>query len=152
MSAGAEPTATAGRAFVFPEPGESLATLAERLFPADADALHRLLSWNLHLAVRRSATGGPALLSTDIVYLDAPAQGPVITRAELIAGHDGRAEVLVELVYDGGTRRTVTVTEEAASSAIDAAGVTELDELLGKRWTVLVGDRDPDPPVTTGTT
>lgn len=151
MNAGREPTTIAARAFAFPESGETLAALADRLFPGDADAADRLLSWNLHLAVRRSPVGGPgALLSTDIVYLDAPEHGPVITGAELIAGHDGRAEVLIELVYDDGARRTVTVTEEAAGSAIDAARVTELDELIGRRWTVLLGTPDADPPVTAG--
>jgi hypothetical protein len=61
------------RHFVFPRPGDSLTSLAQRLFPDDDEAAERLLSWNLHLAARRAPIGGPgALLGTDIVYIEAP--------------------------------------------------------------------------------
>jgi hypothetical protein len=66
------------RRYVFPEPGERLSTLAERLFPGDATAGQRLLSWNLHLVTRRSLTPeaqpskDPELLPTDVVFVEAP--------------------------------------------------------------------------------
>lgn len=70
--------APARRAWVFPEPGETLSVLASRLYPGDAEAANRLLSWNLHLVTRRSLTAeaapsrDPELLATDIVYVEAP--------------------------------------------------------------------------------
>jgi hypothetical protein len=61
------------RRFVFPRPGDNLSDLAERLYPGDAEATNRLLSWNLHLAARRAPIGGSGeLLGTDIVYIEPP--------------------------------------------------------------------------------
>ncbi len=67
------------RAYVFPNPGESVTMIAHRLFPRDEGAPMRLLSWNLHLVTRRSlsyepgANGDPGpLLGTDIVYIESP--------------------------------------------------------------------------------
>jgi hypothetical protein len=73
-------TAVAGstRAYVFPQPGDRLSTLAARQFPGDDGAATRLLSWNLHLVMRRSLSAevttskDPELLPTDIVYVEAP--------------------------------------------------------------------------------
>jgi hypothetical protein len=65
--------AAVGRRYVFPEPGDTIDTLAARVCPGEAEAATRLLSWNLHLAMRRAPVGGPgALLPTDIVYVEAP--------------------------------------------------------------------------------
>lgn len=66
-----------GRAFVFPHPGDTIASVAARVLPEVDGAERLLLSWNLHLAVRRSPTGGASgaaseLLCTDIVYVEAP--------------------------------------------------------------------------------
>ena len=66
------------RAYVFPKPGDTLTTLAARLLPDDPGGAKRLLSWNLHLATRRTfsivdAGGDPRqLLCTDIVYTEPP--------------------------------------------------------------------------------
>lgn len=67
------------RAYVFPNPGETVTQIAQRLFPGDDQAPMRLLSWNLHLVTRRSlsyeagANGDPGpLLGTDIVYIESP--------------------------------------------------------------------------------
>jgi hypothetical protein len=58
---------------VFPEPGDTLATLAARVLPDDPDGANTLLSWNLHLAVRAFPIGQPGeVLCTDIVYLGPP--------------------------------------------------------------------------------
>ncbi len=63
----------ASRRFVFPEPGDTLATLAERELPGTADAATQLLSWNLHLAMRPFPVGAPGeILCTDIVYVEPP--------------------------------------------------------------------------------
>jgi hypothetical protein len=63
------------RAFVFPEPGDTVAILAERVLPefSSDDAVKQLLAWNLHLVMRRSGFGASTdLLCTDIVYLAPP--------------------------------------------------------------------------------
>ena len=62
------------RRFVFPSPGDTLTSMAARLLPDDADGGRTLLSWNLHLALRRTPVGeGDQLLGTDIVYTEPPA-------------------------------------------------------------------------------
>ncbi len=66
-------TGTAHRGFVFPEPGDTVATLAARLLPGDADPTMTLLSWNMHLVMRRMPIGpNGELLPTDIVYVEPP--------------------------------------------------------------------------------
>jgi len=63
----------ASRRYVFPEPGDTLTTLAERVMPDDSNAASTLLSWNLHLAMRAFPVGAPGeILTTDIVYLEPP--------------------------------------------------------------------------------
>jgi len=64
--------------------------------------------------------------------------GPTIASAAIGPGHDGRAEVVVELLYPNGGRTWLSVGEEAAGRAVDAAGVTTLDDLTGCSWTTLV--------------
>ena len=63
------------RAYVFPEPGDTLATIAARVLPGQSADL---LPWNLHLITRRSLsaeptnTKNPSLLCTDVVYVEPP--------------------------------------------------------------------------------
>ena len=64
--------------------------------------------------------------------------GPTIVGAALGAGHDGRAEVVVELLHPNGGRSRVSVPQEAAVLALDAAGVTSIDGLVGRPWGALV--------------
>lgn len=68
------------------------------------------------------------------------AAGPTIVGATLGPGHDGRAEVVVEVAYPNGGRTRLSVAQEAASRALDAAGLTALSDLVGQPWTVLVVD------------
>lgn len=63
---------------------------------------------------------------------------PVIEGAELAAGHDGRAEVVVRIRYGNGAVRSSSLSEEAVADALAAAGVGHLDDLVGKPWTVLL--------------
>jgi hypothetical protein len=60
-----------------------------------------------------------------------------IEAAELAAGHDGRAELVLRLRYPNGASCEVRLDEEAVSFALDAAGVTCLDDLTGKPWDIL---------------
>ena len=61
------------RRFVHARHGETVAQIAAREFPDDPTAAQRVLSWNLHLALRRSPSGAPGqLLGTDIVFIEPP--------------------------------------------------------------------------------
>jgi hypothetical protein len=61
------------RTFVHARDGETVAQIAARELPRTEHAEELLLSWNLHLVVRRSPTGSAQeLLGTDIVYLEPP--------------------------------------------------------------------------------
>jgi hypothetical protein len=73
--------------------------------------------------------------------MTARADAPVIASTALAAGHDGRAELVLELAYPNGARTHLSVTEEAMARALDAAGVQRLEDLHGQPWTVLF---DPD--------
>ena len=63
---------------------------------------------------------------------------PVIASAELGVGHDGQAEVVVELAYPNGGRSRLSVPHAAVAVALDTAGVQHLDDLRGRPWTVLI--------------
>lgn len=56
------------RQFVHPQEGDDLAALAAREMPGVDDAAQQLLSWNLHLAARRTI----GLLPSDIVFTEPP--------------------------------------------------------------------------------
>ena len=61
------------RAYIFADTGDSIHSIATRLMPGDADATRRLMSWNLHLVLRRSSVGDHgALLGSDIIYVEPP--------------------------------------------------------------------------------
>ena len=64
--------------------------------------------------------------------------GPIIASTCIGPGHDGRAEVVVELLYPNGARTWLSIGQEATARAVDAAGVASLDELTGRSWTALV--------------
>ncbi len=66
-------TTTRRRRHLIAGGGDTIRVIAARELPGQADAGELLLSWNLHLTLRRDPVGldGP-LLATDIVYLEAP--------------------------------------------------------------------------------
>ncbi len=45
----------------------------------------------------------------------------IITRATVVGGHDGRAEIEVELTYDNGGTSTISLDEEACTASLDGA-------------------------------
>jgi hypothetical protein len=61
-----------------------------------------------------------------------------ITRATVVAAHDGRAEIEVELTYDNGGTSVISLDEEACTASLDTAGVSSLDELVGQPWSTLL--------------
>ena len=65
---------------------------------------------------------------------------PVIIRASLAAGHDGLAEVTIALRYPNGAERTMSLPYEAVDRALDATGISNLEQLVGRPWTTLVSE------------
>lgn len=62
----------------------------------------------------------------------------VITGATVVGGHDGRAEIEVELTYDNGGTSIISLDEEACLASLDRAGVGSIDELIGRPWSVVL--------------
>ena len=62
----------------------------------------------------------------------------IITRATVVGGHDGRAEIEVQLTYDNGGTSTIALDEEACTASLDLAGVSSLDELVGQPWSIVL--------------
>jgi len=61
------------RRHLFPHAGDTIGAIAARELPGDPDGAQQLLSWNLHLTLRRDPVGvDKPLLGSDIVYLEAP--------------------------------------------------------------------------------
>jgi hypothetical protein len=72
-------------------------------------------------------------------------KNPSIVSAFLAAGHDGLAEVAISLRYPNGAERTMSLPCESVHRALDAAGISTLDDLVGRPWTILL----PEPARTT---
>ena len=73
----------------------------------------------------------------------------VISRAAVVGGHDGRAEIEVEITYDNGGTTIISLDEEACTASLDQAGVGSIDELVGRPWSVVLPalERGHEPPV-----
>ncbi|HEX3916946.1 MAG TPA: hypothetical protein VHW60_06370, partial [Caulobacteraceae bacterium] len=63
-----------------------------------------------------------------------------VTGAEIVAGHDGAAELLVRLKHGNGALSTVTLDPETGFDLLRAAGAASLDGLAGLAWAPLVKD------------
>jgi len=62
----------------------------------------------------------------------------IITRASVVGGHDGRAEIEVELRYPNGGTATISLDEEACLASLDLAGIASLDDLVGQPWSTVL--------------
>jgi hypothetical protein len=62
----------------------------------------------------------------------------IITSAAVVGGHDGRAEIEVELTYDNGGTVTISLDEEACTASLDEAGIDSIDDLVGQPWSVVL--------------
>ncbi len=62
----------------------------------------------------------------------------IITRATVVGGHDGRAEIEVELTYENGGTSTISLDEDACLASLDSAGISSLDQLLGQPWSTVL--------------
>ncbi len=62
----------------------------------------------------------------------------VITKAAVVGGHDGRAEIEVELTYPNGGTATIALDEDAVLASLDFAAIASLEELIGQPWSVVL--------------
>ena len=69
--------------------------------------------------------------------------GPVIASAAVAAGHDGQAEIVLALRFPNGAVRSASFSHDAIGRALDRAGITDLDTLVGLPWSVLLADAGP---------
>jgi hypothetical protein len=69
------------RTYVFPNPGDDFATIAQRELPGIEGGDQQLLSWNLHLAARAGLGRSVGLLPSDVVFIEPP-RAVAVTAAE----------------------------------------------------------------------
>ena len=62
----------------------------------------------------------------------------VISGASVVGGHDGRAEIVVEITYPNGGTSTIALDEEACTTSLDRAGIGSIDQLVGQPWDVVL--------------
>jgi hypothetical protein len=58
----------------------------------------------------------------------------VIVGAEIVAGHDGSAELLVRLRHPNGVEAPVQLDEDTGLKLMAACGATHVDDLKGQSW------------------
>jgi hypothetical protein len=62
----------------------------------------------------------------------------VVEGAEIVAGHDGAAELLVRLRHGNGAQSALSLDAETAFDLLRAAGAASLDGLVGQPWRDLI--------------
>jgi len=67
-----------------------------------------------------------------------PGDEAVIVGAEIVAGHDGSAELLVRLRHANGVEAPVQLDEETGLKLMAACGALHVDELKGQSWRRIV--------------
>lgn len=65
-----------------------------------------------------------------------------ITNAVVVGGHDGRAELEVEVTYPNGGVASISLDEEAWHGALDRAGIGSIDDLVGQPWSIVLEPAD----------
>ena len=71
---------------------------------------------------------------------------PLIAATAIGPGHDGRAELVVELVHRNGGRSTISVGEESLARLLDRTEIATIDDLVGRHWPDLTDPSDPPDP------
>ncbi|WP_309606489.1 hypothetical protein [Phenylobacterium sp.] len=59
---------------------------------------------------------------------------PVIVGAEIAAGHDGAADLVLRLRHPNGVEETVTLDGEHGLALMNRCGIASLDDLPGHSW------------------
>ena len=62
----------------------------------------------------------------------------VIVGAEIVAGHDGSAELLVRLRHANGVEAPVQLDQATGLKLMTACGASHVDELAGQSWRRIV--------------
>jgi hypothetical protein len=64
----------------------------------------------------------------------------VVAGAEVVAGHDGAAELLVRLAHGNGATSTLTLDSETGFDLMRAGAAASLADLIGRPWLALIKD------------
>ena len=73
---------------------------------------------------------------TPVSALDAA----VVTAAEIVAGHDGAAELLIRLRHANGATSAVTLDPDTGFDLLRAGSAASLADLVGQPWLALIKD------------
>jgi len=71
---------------------------------------------------------------------DATLDAAVVAGAEIVAGHDGAAELLVRLRHGNGATSAMSLDPETGFALLRAAGAASLSDLVGQPWLALIKD------------
>jgi len=64
----------------------------------------------------------------------------VVMRAEIVAGHDGAAELMIRLRHANGAESAVTLDPETGFDLLRAGSAASLADLVGQSWLALIKD------------
>lgn len=70
----------------------------------------------------------------------APPAEAVIVGAEIAAGHDGAAELVVSLRHPNGVEEPVVLNSDLGLDLMRRCGAATLDELAGHSWRKILGE------------
>jgi hypothetical protein len=79
-------------------------------------------------------TAEPVIRYSEAVEL----RGAMVIGAEIVAGHDGAAELLVRLRHENGAESAVQLDPETGFDLMNAAGASSLGALVGRGWLVIL--------------
>lgn len=71
---------------------------------------------------------------------DTALDAAVVAGAEIVAGHDGAAELLVRLRHANGATSAMSLDPETGFDLLRAGGGASLSDLVGKPWLALIKD------------
>ncbi len=64
----------------------------------------------------------------------------VVMAAEIVAGHDGAAELMIRLRHANGAQSAMSLDPETGFNLLRAGGAASLSDLVGKPWLALIKD------------
>lgn len=68
-----------------------------------------------------------------------PPAEPVIIGAEIAAGHDGAAELVLSLRHPNGAEEPVVLNAEKGLDLMRRCGASTVDDLAGRSWRDILG-------------
>jgi hypothetical protein len=64
----------------------------------------------------------------------------VVTAAEIVAGHDGAAELMIRLRHANGAESAVTLDPATGFDLLRSGAAASLADLVGRPWLALIKD------------